>query len=197
MTTNKEPVPQGSYRCDLCEVTCTGIDAYNAHLKGARHVKTVKLHQKLGKPIPDFKTPEQISVGEKKNDTPKKVIQRPASKPATAPKINFVGGTKLLTTASGSKEVEGVKSEENANEQADVTMDETAEEEQEIVGKSSSWTSCCFICMCICARLTLINHCSCFSLYSRQILYISCCLIILKLIYIYILLFQVKSSLKI
>ncbi len=39
VTTNKEPVPSGSYRCELCDVTCTGLDAYNAHLKGARHVK--------------------------------------------------------------------------------------------------------------------------------------------------------------
>ena len=39
MTTTKETLPIGSYKCELCDVTCTGIDAYDAHLKGARHVK--------------------------------------------------------------------------------------------------------------------------------------------------------------
>ena len=30
--------PDG-YRCSLCDVTCTGTDAFNAHLKGAKHLK--------------------------------------------------------------------------------------------------------------------------------------------------------------
>ncbi|XP_045591846.1 zinc finger RNA-binding protein isoform X2 [Procambarus clarkii] len=41
-----------SLRCELCDVTCTGADAYAAHIRGAKHQKVVKLHQKLGKPIP-------------------------------------------------------------------------------------------------------------------------------------------------
>uniref|UniRef100_A0A1B6DB99 DZF domain-containing protein n=1 Tax=Clastoptera arizonana TaxID=38151 RepID=A0A1B6DB99_9HEMI len=39
-------------RCELCDVTCTGSDAYTAHIRGAKHQKVVKLHTKLGKPIP-------------------------------------------------------------------------------------------------------------------------------------------------
>ena len=39
-------------RCELCDVTCTGSDAYAAHIRGAKHQKVVKLHTKLGKPIP-------------------------------------------------------------------------------------------------------------------------------------------------
>lgn len=35
-----------------CSVTCTGNDAYAAHVRGSKHQKVVKLHQKLGKPIP-------------------------------------------------------------------------------------------------------------------------------------------------
>jgi zinc finger RNA-binding protein len=38
--------------CELCDVTCTGNDAYAAHVRGAKHQKVVKLHTKLGKPIP-------------------------------------------------------------------------------------------------------------------------------------------------
>lgn len=33
-------------------MTCTGNDAYAAHVRGAKHQKVVKLHTKLGKPIP-------------------------------------------------------------------------------------------------------------------------------------------------
>uniref|UniRef100_A0A8B9R9J8 Zinc finger RNA-binding protein n=1 Tax=Astyanax mexicanus TaxID=7994 RepID=A0A8B9R9J8_ASTMX len=39
-------------RCELCDVACTGADAYAAHIRGAKHQKVVKLHTKLGKPIP-------------------------------------------------------------------------------------------------------------------------------------------------
>ncbi|KAM6938202.1 zinc finger RNA-binding protein isoform 4-T4 [Lycodopsis pacificus] len=38
--------------CELCDVSCTGVDAYAAHIRGAKHQKVVKLHTKLGKPIP-------------------------------------------------------------------------------------------------------------------------------------------------
>lgn len=39
-------------KCELCDVSCTGRDAYSAHVRGMKHQKTLKLHQKLGKPIP-------------------------------------------------------------------------------------------------------------------------------------------------
>ncbi len=39
-------------RCELCDVTCTGSDAYAAHIRGSKHQKVIKLHTKLGKPIP-------------------------------------------------------------------------------------------------------------------------------------------------
>ncbi|KAL0270754.1 UNVERIFIED_CONTAM: hypothetical protein PYX00_008051 [Menopon gallinae] len=50
--------------CELCDVTCTGNDAYAAHIRGAKHQKVVKLHTRLGKPIPAtdpvvVKKPEQ------------------------------------------------------------------------------------------------------------------------------------------
>ncbi|XP_035971952.2 zinc finger RNA-binding protein 2 isoform X3 [Halichoerus grypus] len=38
--------------CGLCAVWCPGPDAYAAHIRGARHQKVLKLHTKLGKPIP-------------------------------------------------------------------------------------------------------------------------------------------------
>ncbi|CAF0780459.1 unnamed protein product [Didymodactylos carnosus] len=41
-------------RCELCDVTCTAAEAYKAHIDGSKHQKALKLHQKLGKPIPSF-----------------------------------------------------------------------------------------------------------------------------------------------
>ncbi|MXQ83848.1 hypothetical protein E5288_WYG002326 [Bos mutus] len=43
---------QAQLRCDLCAVSCTGAEAYAAHIRGAKHQKVFKLHTKLGKPIP-------------------------------------------------------------------------------------------------------------------------------------------------
>uniref|UniRef100_UPI00295587EE zinc finger RNA-binding protein 2-like n=1 Tax=Panthera onca TaxID=9690 RepID=UPI00295587EE len=43
---------QTQLRCGLCAVSCTGADAYAAHIRGAKHQKVFKLHGKLGKPIP-------------------------------------------------------------------------------------------------------------------------------------------------
>lgn len=54
-----------SLHCELCDVTCTGNDAYAAHVRGSKHQKVVKLHQKLGKPIPtvdpNFKKQSKIN----------------------------------------------------------------------------------------------------------------------------------------
>ncbi|XP_025076885.1 LOW QUALITY PROTEIN: zinc finger RNA-binding protein-like [Pomacea canaliculata] len=52
---SQAPAVRGGHnqlRCELCDVTCTGADAYAAHIRGAKHQKVVKLHTKLGKPIP-------------------------------------------------------------------------------------------------------------------------------------------------
>lgn len=93
-----------NYHCELCDVTCTGTDAYAAHVRGAKHQKVVKLHQKLGKPIPP--------------DAPKKLS-----------KINFVpaGGeaaaaAAATATTAAANESETAAAGENA-EQANESMD--------------------------------------------------------------------------
>ncbi|XP_014251856.1 zinc finger RNA-binding protein [Cimex lectularius] len=70
-------------RCELCDVVCTGSDAYAAHLRGAKHQKVVKLHTRLGKPIPevDMKTAKAAAVAS---------LSNVASNSPTPPKINFV-----------------------------------------------------------------------------------------------------------
>ncbi|XP_063147047.1 zinc finger RNA-binding protein 2 [Candoia aspera] len=50
---------QAQLRCELCDVSCTGADAYVAHIRGAKHQKVLKLHTRLGKPIP---SPEPVLV---------------------------------------------------------------------------------------------------------------------------------------
>ena len=99
----------------------------------------MKLHQKLGKPIPEFKTAEQITAEEKKasNDAPKKVIQRPASKGGAGPKMNFIAGTKLPGTGTVRKEADGsdgkMEKAEGSIEEDDAAMD-VADASAEIVG---------------------------------------------------------------
>ncbi|XP_023712722.1 zinc finger RNA-binding protein isoform X2 [Cryptotermes secundus] len=118
-------------RCELCDVTCTGSDAYAAHIRGAKHQKLVKLHTKLGKPIPSTE-PVVVGGGIKtttgttaSTTTPVKTVTTTAAKPAipgaakktvtAAPKINFVAAGSLGTVgtaATGIKaEIAEVKSE--------------------------------------------------------------------------------------
>ncbi|XP_077463229.1 zinc finger RNA-binding protein [Stigmatopora argus] len=39
-------------RCELCDVSCIGVDSYTSHIRGSKHQRVLKLHTKLGKPIP-------------------------------------------------------------------------------------------------------------------------------------------------
>ncbi|OXB82678.1 UNVERIFIED_CONTAM: hypothetical protein H355_003973 [Colinus virginianus] len=67
---------QNQLRCELCDVSCTGADAYAAHIRGAKHQKVVKLHTKLGKPIPSTE-PNVVTQATSSTSTS-------ASKPATS-----------------------------------------------------------------------------------------------------------------
>ncbi|XP_073695661.1 zinc finger RNA-binding protein [Garra rufa] len=138
---------QNQLRCELCDVSCTGADAYAAHIRGAKHQKVVKLHTKLGKPIPSTEpsvvsqsstsstaAPNKTassninsststssnlsasasylksgsmagSAGQGKSPVLNSVSGNSTSvKKVNTPKINFVGGNKLQTTASKNDE---------------------------------------------------------------------------------------------
>lgn len=126
-TTDTSKLPRGTYKCDLCDVLCTGKDAYGAHVKGANHQKVVKLHQKLGKPIPEIVVPEP---------TAKKEVKVANVVKTTAPKINFVGGNKLLSTPAGAKvEVAGQAAAPAAAGTTDAEMQDDEEEDAEPVGE--------------------------------------------------------------
>lgn len=94
-------------RCELCDVTCTGQDAYAAHIRGSKHQKVVKLHTKLGKPIPSTE-PVVAAAASKPAKTGKAVVvpsPTAAKRVMAAPKINFVGGTQLKSTGAKPEEV--------------------------------------------------------------------------------------------
>ncbi|KAF2366065.1 DZF domain [Trinorchestia longiramus] len=106
-----------SLRCELCDVTCTGADAYAAHIRGAKHQKVVKLHEKLGKPIP---SPDPVVVGGKSS----------SSSTSTA-------ATTTTTTDSSSKATgssSGAKKETTAAAETKEELLELKEKEVEPVG---------------------------------------------------------------
>jgi len=98
-----------SFKCELCIVTCTGRDAYMAHLRGTKHQKTMKLHQKLGKPIPQAESLPADPVHESLNAVTVNTLSlKTSSQSSTVSKYTsphaikkFVAGTTLTTVATG------------------------------------------------------------------------------------------------
>lgn len=95
----------GGLRCELCDVTCTGSDAYAAHIRGAKHQKVLKLHTKLGKPIPSDNptvipgpttTNGQGQTGGQQGNKPtpqqkQHVFPKQGGGQGQTPKISFIG----------------------------------------------------------------------------------------------------------
>ena len=81
-------------KCDICEITCSNKDSYLAHIKGNKHLKTINLFRKLGKPLPSMTTMVPTVDGS---------IQ------VTGPRISFVGGSKLSSTGLMLHEKEDIK----------------------------------------------------------------------------------------
>uniref|UniRef100_A0A8C1X2C5 Zinc finger RNA-binding protein n=1 Tax=Cyprinus carpio TaxID=7962 RepID=A0A8C1X2C5_CYPCA len=110
---------QNQLRCELCDVSCTGADAYAAHIRGAKHQKVVKLHTKLGKPIPSTEPSvvSQSTTSSTASPVPNSVsVNSTSVKKVNTPKINFVGGNKLQTTAVRNEEskMEAAKAAQSA-----------------------------------------------------------------------------------
>lgn len=109
-------------RCELCDVACSGRDSYLSHIRGSKHLKTLKLHKKLGKPIPaDFlddppstataaqpqpttKTLNESSTSTSPNAAAAAVTQQPtAPAPAKPDETSVANGTSQNDAASKSK----------------------------------------------------------------------------------------------
>ncbi|KAI4501096.1 hypothetical protein M0802_003899 [Mischocyttarus mexicanus] len=122
----QQPPPRGagnSLRCELCDVTCTGNDAYAAHIRGAKHQKVVKLHTKLGKPIPSA---DPTVLNPKPTAAAKTTGTKKPTVTAT-PKINFVASGNLGTV--NQNQTTEIKTEETVAEE---TAEETAVDEKDI-----------------------------------------------------------------
>ena len=72
-----------SLKCDVCDVFCSSKDSYLAHVRGSKHLKTVALFRRLGKPLPPMTSVKTQDDGG---------VQ------VTGPRITFVGGKKLSST---------------------------------------------------------------------------------------------------
>jgi zinc finger RNA-binding protein len=84
--------------CTLCEVACTGRDAYAAHIRGSKHLRTLKLHQKLGKPIPpDLLNPPAPAAAAATTSLPQSAM--PAS--FSAAQVNYIAGVSVAQMNSG------------------------------------------------------------------------------------------------
>uniref|UniRef100_A0A8D9F7G4 Zinc finger RNA-binding protein n=1 Tax=Cacopsylla melanoneura TaxID=428564 RepID=A0A8D9F7G4_9HEMI len=120
--------PRGTvYKCDLCSVTCTGTDAYSAHLRGVKHQKVVKLHQKLGKPIPE-PDPKATAILRAKAEAAEAAKAATAAggtagpdKVTAAPKINFVASGALSSTK---KTTESRAASEKSSEDVDMVVED-------------------------------------------------------------------------
>lgn len=83
-STGSQPVAgPNKYHCGLCDVICTDKDAYAAHVRGSKHQKVVKLHTKLGKPIPED-DPSKFVKSEDKNTTGSNDTSKEGNDAATA-----------------------------------------------------------------------------------------------------------------
>ncbi|XP_031599280.1 zinc finger RNA-binding protein isoform X4 [Oreochromis aureus] len=111
-TSNGPRGVQTQLRCELCDVSCTGVDAYAAHIRGSKHQKVVKLHTKLGKPIPSTEpvlvnsTPVVTTTTAGKPSVPSSSSSSSSSStsasttatPAAAPKLVAANSTAKTTT---------------------------------------------------------------------------------------------------
>ncbi|XP_064608008.1 zinc finger RNA-binding protein-like isoform X2 [Liolophura sinensis] len=143
---------QNQLRCELCDVTCTGSDAYAAHIRGSKHQKVLKLHTKLGKPIPSTEpvvvssnTQPALSTTAKANTTttptsvtmgakvlPKAKPEVPVKKVLHTPKITFVGGTQLKTTGVKTEEVKAEPKVETSSSTSSLSTPEAKVSDEKI-----------------------------------------------------------------
>ena len=83
--------------CELCNVPCSGPEAYQAHIDGVKHKRVLTLHTKMGKPIPELAS---IPVSKPAPET---------SASATVlgtPTLNFKEGGRLNTTNADETEAD-------------------------------------------------------------------------------------------
>nr|CAG4650025.1 EOG090X037N [Sida crystallina] len=95
------PTPRtgAALHCELCNVTCTSTDAYAAHIRGTKHQKVVKLHTKLGKPIPPAEP--QLIHGSKATTAATSTTTTTTTSGTSAPAVNPTSSSKTPKMVSG------------------------------------------------------------------------------------------------
>ncbi|KAF3696269.1 Zinc finger RNA-binding protein [Channa argus] len=91
---------QNQLRCELCDVSCTGADAYAAHIRGAKHQKVVKLHTKLGKPIPSTEPSMVTQTTSSTTATPSKITTATLSNSSTTSSLCVTASPSPATSSS-------------------------------------------------------------------------------------------------
>ncbi|XP_057688428.1 zinc finger RNA-binding protein isoform X2 [Corythoichthys intestinalis] len=106
---------QNQLRCELCDVSCTGADAYAAHIRGAKHQKVLKLHTKLGKPIPSTEPSMVTQTSSSSTSAPSKSITSTLNSSSTGSSLGVAasssGTTYLKPGSLVSSGVIGVKNQ--------------------------------------------------------------------------------------
>nr|XP_019957938.1 PREDICTED: zinc finger RNA-binding protein isoform X2 [Paralichthys olivaceus] len=91
---------QNQLRCELCDVSCTGADAYAAHIRGAKHQKVVKLHTKLGKPIPSTEPSMVTQTSSSTTAAPSKTTTATLSSSSTTSSLCASASSSPATSSS-------------------------------------------------------------------------------------------------
>lgn len=119
--------------CELCDVVCTGNDAYAAHIRGSKHQKVLKLHTKLGKPIPANQPTVASSSSKANQNKSQSVIPNPGKiKVLGTPRINFIGGGRLHTTQTGEIKEDSFADSQNKSELSEIEEEEAIENMEQI-----------------------------------------------------------------
>uniref|UniRef100_A0A3Q3A885 Zinc finger RNA-binding protein n=1 Tax=Kryptolebias marmoratus TaxID=37003 RepID=A0A3Q3A885_KRYMA len=105
---------QNQLRCELCDVSCTGADAYAAHIRGAKHQKVVKLHTKLGKPIPSTEPSMSTQTLSSNTTAPSKATAATLSSSSTTSSLSATSSTTTSPSAPYLKPVNIVSSSATA-----------------------------------------------------------------------------------
>ncbi|XP_042261529.1 zinc finger RNA-binding protein isoform X1 [Thunnus maccoyii] len=90
---------QNQLRCELCDVSCTGADAYAAHIRGAKHQKVVKLHTKLGKPIPSTEPSMVTQTSSSTTAAPSKTTTSTLSSSSNTNSLCVAASSSLATSS--------------------------------------------------------------------------------------------------
>lgn len=134
----KRVIPGISIRCELCDITCTGNDAFAAHIRGSKHEKVIKLHTKLGKPIPSPDPALLLQHHARQSKViPDNVPHIPDAvgkiKVIGTPCINFIGGGRLHSTQHST----GIQNKEVSNEVSEEAVPAPAPTESTTIAADS------------------------------------------------------------